>query len=355
MWPGLLMAGVIAITASYLSEHHGGPVMLYALLIGMAFHFLSKDARCTAGLGFASKRLLRIGVALLGLRISFDQILLLGFETLLLILFAVLGCLFAGLVIARFLKKDLVFGLLTGGAVGICGASAALAISSVLPKDPSTEKRIEHDTLFTVIAVTSLSTIAMVLYPTLGSLLGLSDQQMGIMLGATIHDVAQVVGAGYGVSDEAGDVATIVKLVRVMMLLPVMVLVAVIMGYLCRQAKKNTGQKNTGQKNTNQPNQDCQSSLSEPTESGITSAQIPFFAFGFVFCVLLNSFGWMPEFAHHALVDASRWSLIIAISALGVMTTLQSIVALGAKHLFVVVLETLLLLGGVVLALMLVF
>ncbi|MCV6577065.1 MAG: putative sulfate exporter family transporter [Cohaesibacter sp.] len=350
LWPGLSIAGVIAITASYLSEHHGGPVMLYALLIGMAFHFLSKDARCMAGLGFASKRLLRIGVALLGLRISFDQILLLGFETLLLILFAVLGCLFAGLVIARFLKKDLAFGLLTGGAVGICGASAALAISSVLPKDESTEKRIEHDTLFTVIAVTSLSTIAMVLYPTLGSLLGLSDQQIGIMLGATIHDVAQVVGAGYGVSDEAGDVATIVKLVRVMMLLPVMVLVAVIMGYLCRQAKKNIDQKNT-----DQANQDCQSSLSDPAESGITSAQIPFFAFGFVFCVLLNSCGWVPEFAHHALVDASRWSLVIAISALGVMTTLQSIVALGAKHLFVVVLETLLLLGGVILALYFLF
>ncbi len=327
LWPGLLIATIIAIAACYLSEHHGGPVMLYALLIGMAFHFLSQDTRCAAGLSFAAKKILRIGVALLGLRISFDQIQQLGIEMLLLVILAVVGSLAAGLLIARFLKKDIAFGLLTGGAVGICGASAALAISSVIPSCDETRQKLENDTLFTVIAVTTLSTIAMIAYPTIGSMLGMSDQQMGIMFGATIHDVAQVVGAGYGVSDEAGDTATIVKLVRVMMLLPVMIIVAVIMRQVFK--KSHSGQKH--------------------------DFQFPYFALGFIACVLFNSFGWVPELVQPVLIDASRWSLIIAISALGVMTTLQSIVALGAKHLFVVVFETLLLLIGVILAIQYLF
>ncbi len=321
-WPGFLVATMIAVTASYLSEHHGGPVMLYALLIGMAFHFLSQNPRCAAGLGFAAKKLLRIGVALLGLRISFDQIQQLGIEMVLLVILAVVGSLAAGLLLARFLKKDVAFGLLTGGAVGICGASAALAISSVIPCCDETRQRLENDTLFTVIAVTTLSTIAMVTYPTIGSMLGMNDQQMGIMFGATIHDVAQVVGAGYGVSDEAGDTATIVKLVRVMMLLPVMIIVAVVMRQVFKQSQSEQQR----------------------------DFQFPYFALGFVACVFLNSFGWVPDVAHLILIDTSRWSLIIAISALGVMTTLQSIVALGARHLYVVVFETLFLLIGVILA-----
>ena len=127
------------------------------------------------------------------------------------ILFGVVGARVAG--ISR------PFGILTAGAVAICGASAALAISSVLPKGENHER----DTVFTVIGVTALSTIAMIIYPLIIALFHLDHAAIGVFLGGTIHDVAQVVGAGFSVSDETGNVATFTKLLRVAMLLPVVV------------------------------------------------------------------------------------------------------------------------------------
>ena len=112
---------------------------------------------------------------------------------------------------------------MTGGAVAICGASATLAIAAVIPHNDKTERNV----LFTVVAVTTLSTIAMVIYPILFGALGFEDREVGFLIGATIHDVAQVVGAGYSVSDVAGDAATVVKLLRVAFL-PV-VLMAIVL------------------------------------------------------------------------------------------------------------------------------
>ncbi|KZL25499.1 YeiH family protein [Pseudovibrio sp. Ad37] len=320
--PGLIIATVIAIAARYISEHQGGPVMLYALLIGMAVHSIYEDGNCQAGLSFAAKKVLRLGVILLGLRVSFAQILALGWQTLALVILSVLAMLFVGLVVARLLGRSASFGLLTGGAVGICGASAALAISSVLPNS----KENEQNTLFTVIAVTALSTLAMILYPSIGQMFGLTDVQLGIFFGATIHDVAQVVGAGFAVSDSAGEIGTVVKLMRVMMLLPVIFIISV-------WSAKWLHTKNNA-----------------ATTALQTKAPVPYFAFGFAALVVVNSLGWIPETPRLILVDASTWCLVIAISALGVMTTLKTLVSLGHQHLFVIVAETLLLLGGIVLA-----
>ena len=137
---------------------------------------------------------------------------------------AVVGFVMATLAFGAFLSflfgRRLAFGLLAGGSVAICGASAALAIASVLP--PRSDR--EQDTLFVVIGVTALSTIAMIAYPVVFRALGMSDLESGFLIGATIHDVAQVVGAGYSVSEEAGVIATFVKTVRVA-LSPVVIIV----------------------------------------------------------------------------------------------------------------------------------
>ena len=108
--------------------------------------------------------------------------------------------------------------------VGICGASAALAVSTVLPAGKNAEKEL----IFTVISVTALSTIAMVAYPIAANLLGFGTSESGVFLGATIHDVAQVVGAGYMMSSDTGDIATFTKLLRVAMLVPVVAIISVV-------------------------------------------------------------------------------------------------------------------------------
>ena len=218
-FPGVLVSLIIAVAATFLSEHYGGPVMLFALLLGMAFYFLSQEGACVAGIQFASTRVLRVAVGLLGAQISIGEIMKLGSTPVLMVIGSVSLTILFGALVARVVGLSRPFGIMTAGAVAICGASAALAISSVLPKG---EKH-ERDTVFTVIGVTALSTIAMIIYPVIIAFFHLDHAAVGVFLGGTIHDVAQVVGAGFSVSDETGNVATFTKLLRVAMLLPVVV------------------------------------------------------------------------------------------------------------------------------------
>lgn len=229
---GLLLPILVATAATFLANHYGAPVMLFALLIGMVFYFLSQDANCQPGIEFSAKTLLRFGVGLLGLRLTVSDVATIGSAPILAVIVFVLAVLGCGAVMSRVLGRRMAFGLLAGGSVAICGASAALAIASVLRPKPGREK----DTLFVVIAVAGLSTVAMVAYPVLFQAMRLSDLESGFLIGATIHDVAQVVGAGYSISDEAGVVATFVKMVRIA-LLPVVLLVVMLTFRAARNQK----------------------------------------------------------------------------------------------------------------------
>jgi len=214
------------------------------------------------------------------------------------------------------LKRD--FGILSGGAVGICGASAALAIASVLPKTPEAER----DTILTVVVVTALSTLAMILYPLFAVAIGFSHEQSGIFLGGTIHDVAQVVGAGYSISQQTGDIATYVKLLRVTMLLPVVFTLALFMA-------RGAG-------------------------GGAAKAPIPMFLVAFAALVALNSLGWLPKLATDSAAEVSRWCLAMAIAALGMKTSFKSLIVVGWRPVGLMVAETAWI-GGFVLCAILAF
>ena len=307
--PGLIIAGLVALSASWLSEHYHAPVMLFALLLGIAVNFLSQDPRCRPGIDFASKTVLRLGVALLGMRITFGQVESLGVGPLLLTAAAVALTILFGWLLARYTRLGEAFGVLTGGAVAICGASAALAIAAVLPKSPTHER----DTVMTVVAVTTLSTIAMVLYPLVAHAIGLDAHASGIFLGATIHDVAQVVGAGYSVSTEAGDTATIVKLFRVALLLPVVLLVSL-------RFRASAGMMDAG---------------------GARPPLLPMFLVAFAVLVAVNSSGYVPAAVAGAVQAASGWCLVTAIAALGTKTSLGDLAKVGWRPIAVMVGETL--------------
>jgi uncharacterized integral membrane protein (TIGR00698 family) len=309
--PGLVIAGLVALAASWLSEHYATPVMLFALLLGIAVNFVSQDERCRPGLDFASRNVLRLGVALLGARITLAQVQSLGGAALALTASAVVLTVLCGMLLARAARQPASFGILTGGSVGICGASAALAIASVLPRHANHER----DTVMTVVTVTALSTIAMVLYPLVARGLGFDEHTAGVFLGATIHDVAQVVGAGYSVSTAAGDTATIVKLLRVALLLPVVLAVS----FAVRRAGLPAGERG----------------------SEGAPPLLPAFLLGFAALVLTNSMGWVPPVVGTALQDTSRWCLVIAIAALGTKTSLGDIARVGWRPVAIIVGETL--------------
>lgn len=308
LFPGLLLAVTIAVAARFLSDHYAAPAMLFALLIGMAFNFMADQERTSEGVVFASKSLLRLGIVLLGARITLGDITSIGASGLITVAGLMALTIGFGFICAKLFSRGWRFAILTGGAVAICGASAALALAAVLPVNDKTDR----DVLFTIVAVTTLSTIAMIIYPVLFALAGLSDAQSGFLIGATVHDVAQVVGAGYSISTEAGDMATIVKLLRVT-LLPV-VLIAVALSTMRR-------------------------------DSGLSQLRLPLFVIGFAMVTLANSTGLIPAAVAAAAVNGSSWLLVIAISALGVRTNMKAMLDLGWRHVAVIVLETLFLLG----------
>jgi len=305
-FPGVMACGVVAAAATFLSEHYGAPVMLFALLLGMAMNFLSAEGACAAGIGFTARELLRVGVALLGLRITVAQVLQLGWPPVLIVVVSVVVTISLSMLAARLLGFQAIFGLLTGGATAICGASAALALSAALPAHEQKERA----TLFTVIGVSALSTLAMIAYPMLVHALGLDANAAGVFLGGTIHDVAQVVGAGYSLSRETGDVATLVKLLRVAMLLPVIVFAAAI-------------------------------TRARGVEPGSQRPPLlPWFAVGFALLVLVNSTGWVPKSVQNLGSELSRWCLVAAIAGIGMKTQLKDLVTVGIKPVALMLGET---------------
>jgi len=315
LWPGILTAITIAMAATFVSEHQGGPQLLYALFFGMAFNFAAQGEKVKAGIEFTARQILRFGVALLGVRITLEQIASIGSVSIAMVVGGVFATILFGFALGKVLRRPAVEGVLTGGAVAICGASAALAISAVLPKNDENQRF----TLFTVVGVTALSTVAMIAYPSIARYLDLSPAASAVFIGGTIHDVAQVVAAGYLISPEVGDTATFVKLLRVAMLLPIVVILSLLF------RKQGGGQ-------------------------GSKPPLLPLFLVGFGVLMLINSLGWIPKPVVEGISGLSRWCLVVAIAALGVKTSFQQLAALGWRPVLMLVIDTLflacLILGG---------
>ena len=292
LWPGILLAAVIALAAQALAARYGAPAMLLALLLGAAFHHLAAESRTAAGIAFSASALLRVGVALLGLRLSWQDIAGLGWGPAAAVVALVGATILLGAGLAVALRRDVAFGLLAGGSVAICGASAAVALSLVLPP----ARVAERDVTFVVAGVTTLSTLAMVLYPVLFGWLGYSETEAGFLIGATIHDVAQVIGAGYSYGEQAGETAVFVKLQRVLML-PVALLA---IGIALRgRASGPVG--------------------------------IPSFLVVFILLMVVGNVLDLPRFALEAARAASDGLLLTAIAALGVRTSLRAMSAVGPR------------------------
>ena len=309
--PGLLVAALVAMAAAFLGGHYKGSMLLFALLLGLALHFLSEDQRCAAGIQFASSTVLRIGVALLGLRLTIDHVVTLGWQTVLALMVSVGLTIALGLLLSRLFKVGSNLGVLIGGATAICGASAALAIASVLPKSAS----LERDTALTVVGVTTLSTMAMVVYPIITQWLGFDPVMAGQFIGATIHDVAQVVGAGYSLSQSAGDAATITKLMRVAFLMPVLVVISLVVR---AHMAKSVGAERT-----------------------VKTPLLPWFAVVFLVLMLINSTGWVPSLIQSAASDVSQAFLVLAIAGVGLKTSLKEVTQLGWRPVAMIFLVTL--------------
>jgi len=316
-WQGLLLAAVIAIAAAFVAENRGGPTLLYALLIGMALNSIAMESAAKAGVDFAARRVLRFGVALLGARITVDQLAAIGWTNGLVIVAAVVATIVFGMIAARVFGQSRRFGVLTGGATAICGASAAIAIATVLPRNDNSEREL----VFTVAGVTAFSTIAMILYPPAAAWLGLDAHATGVFIGGTIHDVAQVVGAGYSVSHEAGDAAVLTKMLRVAMLLPVVLVLTLVV-------RHRFGTEGAGR--------------GDPL--------FPPFLIVFMLLVAAGSAGLIPTTVAFAMNDVARACLVVAIAAVGLKTSPLEMKKVGGRAIALLAAEALFLAALVVAA-----
>lgn len=302
LYPGVALCLVIALAGSFLAEHYGAPSLMLALLLGFGFATQARDNRLQPGVAFCARRILRIGVALLGARIGLEQIEQVGAVPLIVVLVAVPLTIGLSMLLGRWLGLPAMQSLVAGAAVGICGVSAAVAIAAVIPAARLEERRL----LGVVVCVTALGTVSMLVYPPLTAALGFNEVQAGILLGASIHDVAQAAGAGYLVSDTAGDVATLTKLLRVAMLAPLVM----IAGYALRNREN-------------------------------TSAEFPWFLLGFLSLFALNSLGVIPTLVQDALIALSQWCLLVTMAALGMRTSVAAIVGQGWRPPFLLVVSSL--------------
>jgi uncharacterized integral membrane protein (TIGR00698 family) len=245
------------------------------------------------------------------LRLTIDHVVTLGWQTVLALMISVGLTIALGLLLARLFKVGSSLGVLIGGATAICGASAALAISSVLPKTST----LERDTTLTVVGVTTLSTMAMVVYPLITQWMGFDAVMAGKFIGSTIHDVAQVVGAGYSLSPEAGDAATITKLMRVAFLMPVLVVISMVVR--------------------------ARMAISTESDSTVKTPLLPWFTVVFVLLMLINSTGWVSSAIQSVASNVSQAFLVLAIAGVGLKTSLQEVMQLGWRPVAMIFLVTL--------------
>ena len=277
--PGAMVAAMVCLAAFAVADRYDAPVMLFALLFGIALSFLAEDARLRPGISFTASTGLKLGIALMGAGVSTDILSDLGVRVIALTLGLSLATLALGVVAGRAIGWDHPKALVAAGSVAICGASAALALASVVPEF---RNKAEH-VLVVIVTATGLSTLAMVFYPVLLDHLGATPRQSGVVLGASIHDVAQVIGAGFSMTPEIGEIAILTKMIRVAFLPVVLLGVAFASGSGAPRAR----------------------------------LRLPWFLTLFVVLMLCANLPVVPEAWGAALSDTSRGFLFVAVSALG--------------------------------------
>lgn len=317
---GLLAAALLAAAAYLLTAvpaFHLVSPMLFAVLLGLVARNLGALPTGTdAGLKYASKTLLRAGVVLLGLRLSLPDVLSLGSGALLVLLITVAATFAAALALGRWLRLARTVTVLTGTGTAICGASAVAGMSAVVqegkPRRGVADEPVDSAAATALAVVTLCGTLAMFALPALARALGLSGIQAGVWLGASIHEVGQVVAAGGFMGEQVTQTATLTKLGRVVLLAPLVALV----GY--SQGRRGEGQASA---------------------TGTRPPLVPGFVLGFVAAILLRSaVDWSPwsgafEPVFNAADTLTLAVLTMAMAAVGTAVNLKTVVTTGGRAL----------------------
>lgn len=309
MLHGVLLIGLFSCAAFYIgsaqifTELSFSP-MIIGIILGMLYaNSLRNNLPETwvPGIQFCSKKLLRLGIILYGFRLTFMDVVAVGLPGIIIDVIVVTVTVIGGYWLGKALKMDRDIALLTSIGSGICGAAAVLGAESTIQTKP-------YKTAVAVATVVIFGTISMFLYPIAyrAGILNLSPEEMGIYAGSTLHEVAHAVGAGNAMGPEISDVAVIVKMIRVMLLVPVLL----ILGYWTAVSAVKHG--NAG----------------NATKGKVT---IPWFALGFLAVIGFNSFSLLPQSVVDIINYIDTFLLTMAMVALGAETSFDKFKKAGAK------------------------
>ena len=296
---GVLITLIIAIAAYFLGKMVpviGGAVLgiTFGILITSLFKL---PANSRKGIKFTSKYILQLAVVLLGFDMNMASVIRVGQQSLLVILLTISAAFITALFVGRLLKVNKTLTTLVGVGTAICGGSAIAAASSAINAD-------DQDISYSISTIFLFNVIAVFLFPFVGHLLNLSDTGFGMWAGTAINDTSSVVAAGFSYSDAAGNFATVVKLTRSLMILPVTLALAFV-----------TARENREQQHFN-------------------FVQIfPWFVLAFLVAAILNSTGWIPVTITGTLAQTGKFLIIMAMAAIGLNTSIQGFVKAGPRAL----------------------
>lgn len=298
-WSGVLIALAIAIAANFLGKMVpviGGAV--FGITIGILITSLVKlPANSRKGIKFTSKYILQLAVVLLGFDMNMASVIQVGQQSLLVILLTISAAFITAYFVGKSLKINKTLTTLVGVGTAICGGSAIAAASSAIDAD-------DQDISYSISTIFLFNVIAVFLFPFIGHLLKLSDTGFGMWAGTAINDTSSVVAAGYSYSNAAGNFATVVKLTRSLMIVPVTLALAFI------SARGNREQQH------------------------FNFAKIfPWFVLAFLVAAILNSTGWIPANITSTLAQTGKFLIIMAMAAIGLNTSVQGFVKAGPRAL----------------------
>ncbi len=329
MLHGVLLIGLFSCAAFYISDF---PVikglslspLIIGIVLGMAYANSLRNrlpATWVPGILFCSKRLLRVGIILYGFNLTFQDIVQVGLPAILIDAIIVAGTIYGGVWIGRLLHMDRGIALLTSVGSGICGAAAILGAEATIHTKP-------YKTAVAVSTVVIFGTISMFLYPVLykQGIVSLSPEQMGLYTGSTLHEVAHVVGAGNAMGEEISNVGIIVKMIRVIMLVPALLVISWSIARLRARKARQRGEMQAQQ--------------------GSGKVAIPWFALGFLAVIAFNSLGWLPEPVIAFIKRLDTFLLTMAMTALGAETSFEKFKKAGAKPFLLASILYVWLLGG---------
>jgi uncharacterized integral membrane protein (TIGR00698 family) len=301
--PGILVSFIIALIATELGK--AAPIIggaVFGILIGIAVNnILKKPKSLDLGIGFTSKKILQWAIVVLGAGLSFNQVRTTGIESLAVTVFTISTSFISAYVFGRILKVEGNLKTLIGVGTAICGGSAIAAISPIIEAD-------DKDIAYSISTIFLFNIIAVLIFPALGHLMGFSDKAFGLWAGTAINDTSSVVAAGYAFSNKAGEYATIVKLTRATLIIPVSIIFTIMMAY----KKKKEAMENQ--------------------EVNYKFSKIfPWFILWFLVASLLNTVGIFPESSIKYINALGKFMIVMALSAIGLSSDFKKMMKSGFK------------------------